>query len=242
MARNYGFGEKKNLLVEEAGLGFDTKSNGLSCVLNLVFSGQDRNMLESLLLILSEGVEGSDMEWNDLLEWYEIEMFLASDVRENLELRNILYTMYEVICAYRSGKPIRNYRLFYDVIGKKINRVYSENKLIPSDAGGVFAQKDVLLECGKMHLRIERLTPSLIVQPKGNTDVLIDNTDVFSDIIGKTIKGFRFAVDRRRRVEDLLFDIWSTYVDFDDETTLLIAACKNDKYAYTLLKYPQGGG
>ena len=186
-------------------------------------------MYDSARVLLNNGVEGTPEEWNDLLEWYSIKESSAVIVNDDLELQNIWYVMYELIDAYRNGGGVKDYRLFYDIIGQRINGVFAEERLTIDSDGNILTDKFVALACDDGNLWFEG-RPNLIARMDELPETMCDNSELFRSVIGTTIAGFRFDIDTRQREPQTTLTCGITYVDLSDGTMLLFTKGEDTKF------------
>lgn len=172
--------------------GFDTKKHGFNCLYAIRFSIYSQYAIETVKIILKNGVEMTASQGEELLEIVGTEESFMSVEGEH-ELANLYFAFYEILDRARKGLPFEDIQSWENCVGLRLDKVVASSTFRPvidsSFSSEYRIPGELLLQCGeKTVLLLDR--PNIYIQDTKNIDHLLyteEVTDLFADYIGKEI-------------------------------------------------------
>ena len=118
--------------------GWNTAKQGLRVIRALVFSTGTKECFYAAKLILENGVNGTEGDFNDALETIGTEESYQRCCDHNTEKENLYYAMYELVDAVKQGKSIEGVEHFNSALGMTVDKIVyfdKENTLRETDKG-----------------------------------------------------------------------------------------------------------
>ena len=103
--------------------GWNTAKQGLRVIRALVFSTGTKECFYAAKLILENGVNGTEGDFNDALETISTEESYQRCCDHNTEKENLYYAMYELVDATKQGKSIKEVEHFNSALGMTVDKI-----------------------------------------------------------------------------------------------------------------------
>jgi len=216
----------------------DKFESGIMCV----WESPTEKSYKKLLRLLRGGFEATTEEWEEILHSYGAEESFQRAGEGNHDSASILNVAYEQIESCSKGEGIKDIRLFYDAIGKRIEsiKVYLPTAE-PEDRVGFAYEKGnfgfLAINLGEYTLFCD---PSMWLQPTDSKQILYypkadmcalpNVTGHFGErLIGKKITGISVKNDKRRIAPMTSLNCAIVDICIDDGAILRIMAASDTR-------------